>query len=467
MRSSLPALFASIAVGSTLWSGEARANGRFPESNAVFFSEADPNLVLLRVTFGLMVSHDRGATWDWACEQSIGVTGVEDPMFTVTPSGAYVASTFLGMSVSHNQGCSFDFVGGAVTDLTFIDLTTRKAEPGRIVSFASAYDHQDDEGNIVFKSELWESKDEAASFVQLGPSLDPTLLGQTVDLTESDPNRIYVSADRNPTVTKSSVLLTSRDRGASWEENAIPLQGAERSAFIAAVDPTNADRVYVRTLSIDDGTFDGGASPPRPSRLLLSDDAGKTWRTIFQAQSLLSGFALAPDGSKVYVGGPKDGIQVASTTDFVFTQTSTQEVGCLALAADGLWTCSNERSGFVLGLTKDDGKTFESKLHFCDIRGALACPPDTEATAVCAPVFPTQYAVLGCAPFPESDAGSVDGGAGGSSGAPGADPGATDDGGCSCTVGPSSPYATFAGSAVAVGAGLAFVARRARRRSRR
>ena len=40
----------------------ARANGRFPESNQLVFSAQEPDLVLLRVTFGLLVSHDRAGS---------------------------------------------------------------------------------------------------------------------------------------------------------------------------------------------------------------------------------------------------------------------------------------------------------------------------------------------------------------------------------------------------------------------
>src|SRR5262245_14347006 len=87
-------VLASGAALACLFSvGDAHANGRFPASNHIFFAESDPNLVLLRVTFGLIVSRDRGATWGWVCEASIGSGGAEDPVYTVTPSGRMVATT--------------------------------------------------------------------------------------------------------------------------------------------------------------------------------------------------------------------------------------------------------------------------------------------------------------------------------------------------------------------------------------
>ena len=37
-------------------------------------------------------------------------------------------------------------------------------------------------------------------------------------------------------------------------------------------------------------------------------------------------------------------------------------VQCLATRGDELWTCSAEVSGFVLGVSTDDGATFTAKL---------------------------------------------------------------------------------------------------------
>jgi hypothetical protein len=452
-------LWGALVLGVLSASTEARANGRFPESNAIFFAPNDPDVVLLRTTFGLVTSHDRGKTWDWVCERSVGLAGVEDPMYQVTPDGTMLSSTFQGLAVSHDRACNWSYAGGILKDLVFIDLTARPSTPGNVIAFASSYDGQDDAGAIFFKSTLFETTDEGKTFAQVGPNLDPTLLGETVDVTPSDPDRIYISAKRNPGTTAMAALLTSKDHGKTYEEHAVPLVGTENGAFIAAVDPLNADRLYLRTANSID----------MPSRLLVSDDAGKTFRTVFTGQGALAGFALSDDGKKVWVGGPRDGVRVASTTDFAFTQKSTVEVQCLKLASDGLWTCSTEKSGFVVGLSKDEGATFETKLHFCDIRGPLDCPVGSTThtqcvlggtTSMASPPWPQQQAILGCsgnvdAGFDASGDASInplapDGGTGGG-------------GGCDCSVRAPSP-APFAALLAAVGGAIALVRRRARAR---
>jgi len=452
------ALAAATFVGIVASPSEALANGRFPESNAIFFSPADPQELLLRTTFGMIVSFDRGKTWDWVCERSVGLAGVEDPMFSVTPNGTVLTSTFQGLAISHDRSCNYAFVGGALKDLVFIDLTSRPSTPGTVVAFASSYDGQDDAGLIFFKSTLFETKDEGNTFAPLGPSFDPTLLGETVDVTASDPDRIYVSAVRNPGTAATGVMLTSRDHGKTYMETAIPLVAPERAPFIAAVDPTNADRVYVRT----------SAGTDMPSRLLLSEDAGKTFKSIYTAAGPLSGFALAPDGKKLFIGGPRDGVKVANTTDFAFVQKSTVEIQCLSLSTDGLWGCSNEKSGFVVGLSKDEGATFEAKLHFCDIRGPLACPAGSTTQVECSlggtasnasPPWPPQRAVLGCGSDPGVDGGATDGGLpDGSTDNPGAD---QMEGGGGCALRAPSPT-PIAALLAGVAAAIALIRRRRR-----
>ncbi|MDB4934188.1 MAG: BNR/Asp-box repeat domain protein [Labilithrix sp.] len=450
--------FALVAIAAAAWPSEARANGRFPESNAIFFSQNDPNAVLLRTTFGLIDSRDRGKTWDWVCERSVGLAGVEDPMYSITPDGTIVSSTFQGLAVSHDRACNWAYIGGELKDLVFIDVASRPATPGTVVAFASSYDGQDDAGAIFFKSTLFETKDEGKTFTALGPGLDRTLLGETVDVTPSDPDRVYVSAVRNPGTQASAFLLTSKDHGKTFVENKIALIEPERAAFIAAVDPLNADRLYVRTANAID----------MPSRLLVSDDAGKTFRTVFTGKGSLAGFALSKDGTKVWVGGPIDGIRQASTTDFAFVQKSTIEVQCLAFADDGLWACSTEKSGFVVGLSKDEGATFETKMHFCDIRGPLDCPAGSTThtectlggtTSMASPPWPQQRAMLGCGGG-DVDAGMIDSGLGDGA----ATPAAPDEmeGGGGCSVRAPSSATPFAALLAGIGAAIALVRRRRR-----
>ena len=452
--------FFGVLASLLLASSGAEANGRFPESNHLFFAPSDDQFLMLRTTFGFLVSKDRGQTWSWVCEQAFPLSGSEDPMVAIAPNHNILATTFQGMSFSKTNACNWEYLrnaplanpdqNGMDRGRVFIDLAANPNDPKNVVTFASTYDRQDEDGGIYFSSQLFETTDEGVTFTKLGPDLDTTFLGYTLDLTKSDPQRIYVTAIRNPGGPVSAFLLTSKDHGQTYTETTIPLEdAAERGIYIAAVDPNNADHLYVRT----------SAGTDKPSRLIYSDNAGQSWRLLFKGVGPLPGFALSADGSKVFIGGPRDGIQVANTTDFQFTQKANLEIQCLALAADGLWACSNEKSGVIIALSKDDGVTFEKKTHFCDIKGALDCPAGTSTNTECVGRWPSQSNLLGCG-------GDLDGGADASSDAspiPEGNPLVEPGGGCDCRTPPVSSSAAFISAVIGI-AGVVAVTRRRRRR---
>ena len=359
---------ALVLAAVLLASGEASANGRFPASNAVVFSPADEHTVMVRVTFGLLVSHDDAKSWKWVCERAIGFSGLEDPTYVVTKSGAIVAGLFDGLRISRDGGCSWDRV--AVDARVFTDLTTRS--DGAIIALSSSYDRHSDAGSL-YKSQLYISTDDAHTFTPLGARLDDALLGETVDVAPSDPKRIYISAVRGVDGTRKGVVLVSTDSGAHWTERPFELAPKELAPFIAAIDPKRADRVFIRTSAL----------PASPTRLLLTDDAGKAYRKLLDAKGPLQGFALGEDGATLHVGGPDDGLLGGTIEPAAFKQESALKVQCLARNGSTLWACSNEASGFIAG----SGSPLTARLHLADIGGPLACPADSLVTKECANDF--------------------------------------------------------------------------------
>src|SRR5579862_1537698 len=62
--------------------GKARANGRLPAGHQLVVSPSDPSYFVMETAFGILVSHDAGASWSWICESSVGYGfdgSVEDP----------------------------------------------------------------------------------------------------------------------------------------------------------------------------------------------------------------------------------------------------------------------------------------------------------------------------------------------------------------------------------------------------
>jgi photosystem II stability/assembly factor-like uncharacterized protein len=364
MRGAVRLFLGLLVVLGVLWPRPALANGRFPASNAVIFDPHDEKTIYVRVTFGLLATHDGGQTWRWICERAIGFSGVEDPTYVVTPKGTLVGGTFSGIAVSRDGGCAWSFAGGAGSELVS-DLAMRT--DGTIVGIKSVYKKPGE-----YDNKLLISKDDAQSFTAMGATIDPTMILESVEIADSDPVRLYISSVRGEGADRTAAFLVSYNDGMSWTERKLELVAGETAAFIALVDPKKADRVYVRTAG----------APESKSRLLVTDDAGKTWRKVFDSPSPLLGFSLSPDGSKVIVGA-KEGVQYAKTDDFVFTKGSSAEVQCLGMKGETLWSCSTERSGFFVGQSKTNGRSFNAMVHLEEIKGPLECPGESSVGKQC------------------------------------------------------------------------------------
>jgi photosystem II stability/assembly factor-like uncharacterized protein len=374
------------AIAALLSSRSARANGRYPKADQLVIANDDPAFLAVRTTFGFLVSHDSGQNWDWICEHAIGYSGVQDPTLGLMESGTIIASLSEGIAHSTDQGCNWDFAEADLSGSPVIDLTVRKDAPSH--ALALVWDAQ----MIGYSSRIVASDDNGRSFLPFGNPIDPTVLVTTLDVAPSSAQRVYASGTRSVDGVRSGLLFRSDDQGEHWTEYPVPFDPKlEQGVYIAAVDPEDADTVYLRTNSAT------------VSRLLISHDGGQQF-TVGYSGSLLS-FALSPDGKQLYFGG-EDGLYAGAASDSQFEKRASVRVLCLAATEDTVYACSDEHSGFTVGASHDGGATFEPLLHLDTVRGPLSC-----SAAECEDDWPLVRAQLGI-PLPsETDAG-VDASAG-------------------------------------------------------
>jgi photosystem II stability/assembly factor-like uncharacterized protein len=404
--------FAAAAALSTA-AATASANGRFPAAGQIAVHPSDPAHLLVRTTFGFVQTRDGGARWDWICEMAVGYGGVEDPFVGIVSDGSLLAGVFHGLNVSRDLGCNWQFVGGALDDRYAVDLSVDRARPDHAIALLS-----NGLSASTFLTQVFESADDGATWTQAGVDLPGDVVGVTLDAAPSDPSILYLTG-RTDMPAYTGVIERSYDRGGSWEELPIPGADGTHSPYLGAVDPLDPALIYVR---LDGDPVDS---------LLASRDGGETWETAFVGEGSLLGFAISPDGARVLVGGPTDGIWGADRDTLEFEKISSVGPKCLTWVEGGLFACGDQfKDSFTVGVSQDEGKTFTSLMLLADVCGPLACPGDSGLTMQCEAEWGPLEEVLAAG---QCDA-PVGAGGGAGSGGPGgaASDEALNDPGCSC-----------------------------------
>jgi photosystem II stability/assembly factor-like uncharacterized protein len=403
-----------VALASLLFAVDARGNGAFPGAGQLFLVPGEPEHVVARTTFGIIVSRDGGASWRWVCESAMGYQNVEPPI-GVTADGSVLVALEDGLRAGAGDLCNWPEASGI--DAEVWDVSVQRDDPTVAVAVTTDLD--------TAVTRLWESTDRGASFTQAGVDV-PGLYATTLDVAPSDPNDVYIAG--SGTMGEPLVARTS-DRGRSWTLHPIPVDTQSKVPFLSAIDPVASDTVYVRIAG-------------DPGRLLASNDGGASWTIVFQATGPLLGFALSPDGETVLLGDLA-GVWRAPTATMQFEKRSNVVIQCLAWTANGVYGCGNQLTdGFLIGLSTNEAATFEPVLPMHCVAGPLACEAGSQVQSCEAewPALAEQLATDLCIEGAGGmgGAGSTTGGpangAGGSTAAPSASPGEAPEG-CTCRAG--------------------------------
>jgi hypothetical protein len=354
-----------------LLAGVAHANGRAPVTNGMVFKPGDSQTLYVRSTFGLLISHDAGCTFDWICEMNIGYGGVFDPKYAVASDGTIFATTFHGLRASRDGGCSFT----TITPDEWVDALDIGPMGDIWIGTAST-----GETNDVFRS-----IDSGMTFQSLHME---TTVGfyKSLKVAPSNPQRIYLTSNETAG-TPAMHLFRSDDAGMMFTPEPLTgvTGGATPLALVAAVDPANADVVYMISVA---------ASPPTGDILYRSTDGAVTFQPVLTTQNAIRDVVIA-DAQHVYVtttvilaNGSEQGGPAFSSTNGGATfgpLAGAPLLDCLAKAPDGsLIGCGANWGPDYKAVAKSiDGASWSKVWRFVNLAGPLACAVGTPEHDVC------------------------------------------------------------------------------------
>ena len=343
----------------------ARANGRFPQSNQITMHPLNADVIVARTTFGLLVSDDHGANFHWICEQVLGTRLQEDPALTITEDRSTLVSLYAGQRRGAPDRCSWEFVSPALTGLAMADSI---GVPG---DARSAF--------VISSHTVFKTLDNGVSFAQVGDMLSDVAL-ETIEVAPSRPARMYLSGAIPPTSStpRQAFVFRSDDAGETWERFPFALGTGAQSDFniyLAAVDPTNEARVYMRVLGAPN------------DRLVVSDDAGESFHEVLAIPSMRA-FARSDDGGTIWAGSDTGALYRSQDRGEMFEPLSGLHANCLYARGTELWACGNNYTdGFVIGRSSDGGETFDAMLTLAGVQAGPTCASGTPLQTVCGPMY--------------------------------------------------------------------------------
>jgi photosystem II stability/assembly factor-like uncharacterized protein len=368
------ALFAILLAA--LLPGAARANGRYPQSVSIHFQPGNSQRIVVGATFGMLLSEDDGATWRWTCEQNVGYGGIFDPTYLVSSAGTIYATTFDGLSITRDKGCTWSYAGGGLAGLWASDITLSETDGAVWVTTSS--------GGVA--NDVFVSNNDGVSFAPAGLTHDQAWW-KSVRVAPSDPMRVYVTGyqvvapagddagDSQPT----PLFYRSDNGGTSWTDMAFHF-GTESQFLLLGVSPTNPDVVF--------GRVNGALK----DTLLRSTDGGISWSPVltFDGDGAdITAFTFLGDDQHIIAGTINFGVKLSEDGGDTWADpTKKPKMACVARRpSDGaLFTCGANWNPdkMAIGRSTDGGQTWAPVMRFIDIDNELSCPAGSGHVNKCA-----------------------------------------------------------------------------------
>ena len=361
----------------------AHANGRPPEPTALHFAPNNDTDIYLQVTFGMLESHDAGATWRWVCEEAIGYTGNYDPDYAVSSSGALYATTFDGLKILRD-GCQFEN-----TSFGPIMFTQVANDPTGGKVYACASDP------AMNAHQCYVTSNDGTSWTPIGTGLSGNEVWWTaMEIAPSNPQIIYLAGYYFPATGNTiQTLYRTVNGGTTWTPiSTAAFTTTHNSKIYLAVSPDDPNFLLAEVLDPMTGLSNA---------IWRSADGGTSWKQVAIYSDYVDGFVIrkysgaavqASTNAQVVLGTRTSGMWVSNDGGQTFSELTKPpadggtaiQTRCMAERNGTLWACGDNLPPDSMALGKSStADNWTKVLQFKDIAGTLSCVKGTIEEDTC------------------------------------------------------------------------------------
>jgi MYXO-CTERM domain-containing protein len=445
----------------------ARADGAFPDAQAILTPPDLPGEIRLVTNFGLLATLDGGATWLWSCESPDNMFGAYYQV-GLGPRHRLYALVDQTVVFSDDAGCGWTRAGGLLATVGdgvgATDFWVDRTVAERVLAVDVTCCAGDQRQHVVIASH-----DGGAHFDETLFRADPGAMITGVESARSAPDTVYVTLQGSPVDggRPPPFLARTADRGGTWTSTDLTAALGAGIPRLIAVDPTEPRQVFLLWSDVD-----GQA-------LVVTSDGGPNAHEVLRPSGVIKAFVRLASGTILVATDDNSVAGLLRSRDGGTTfeaVANPPHIRALSERAGAVYAATDNFSdGYAAGLSMDEGRTWEALVSYDAVRGILPCVKAACQASCAVQVQLNLWTAEVCsADVPSSSTpgagGRAQGGAtasggaggGGGTGGAGGRPNAADAGGCACSVtaGPSSQGA--AASIVAVLA-LALSTRHSRR----
>ena len=334
-----------------------------PQATGIFFEadDGETGREWVRTNRGLILRAAPGAPPRLLCNDAYSASLSEVAPMVAVPDGLVVGTYYGGILRIASDGCSVEPAQAALAGRHVLDLSSASNGSTLWALLAPSIERR---GSVLWSDDAGRTWEEAGEIDAFGSALRAA---------PSDPRRLYVTAQVETEDGEGlHQLLVSNDAGTEFSPYEVALLDTEVRAYVLSVHPSDADRVFLRTLA---------GNPSDPERLLASEDGGETFSEVASAVGPL---VLAFDTNALWLGG-KDGVWRSDDAGGSFRsvpQTPTH-IGCLSAAGGSLLACGHQDLQFGVFEMAADGGKFRSALRFNEVTDQVSCADDAAVVTLC------------------------------------------------------------------------------------